>query len=155
LHFAGNETFSDDALSAYVVTTASSFAKRHFRIIGTARCYPVGGLGPDIDNIKNFYKANGFYDTRVDTAVTIVGRGVVDVAFRINEGRPLLLDSLEVAGLPAVPDSAQVTKDLQLKIGQRVGRLNMASDMTTIVSRLHNSGYPNAQVFPQFNTHLD
>ena len=155
LHFVGNKTFSADALSAYVVTTASSFAKRHFRIIGTARCYPVNGLGPDTDAIKLFYKANGFYDTKVDTAVTIVGRGVVDVTFRINEGRPLLLDSLEIAGLSAIPDSSKLTKDLQLKVGERVGRLNMVSDMTTIVSRLHNSGYPNAQVFPQFTTHLD
>jgi outer membrane protein insertion porin family/translocation and assembly module TamA len=153
LHFVGNKTFDDDALSAYVVTTASSFAKRHFRIFGTARCYPVGGLAQDTLNIKNFYKANGFYDTRVDTAVTIVGRGVVDVTFRIDEGRPLLLDSLEIAGLGAVPDSSQITKDLQLEVGERVGRLKMVSDEATILSRLHNSGYPKAQIYPQFDTH--
>src|SRR5215467_3015690 len=63
LHFVGNKTFGDDELSAYVVTTASSFAKRHFRVFGTARCYPVNGLGPDTDAIKLFYRANGFYDT--------------------------------------------------------------------------------------------
>jgi outer membrane protein insertion porin family len=153
LHFVGNKTFDDDALSAYVVTTASSFARRHFRIFGTARCYPVGGLAQDTLNIKNFYKANGFYDTRVDTAVTIVSRGVVDVTFRIDEGRPLLLDSLEIAGLGAVPDSSQITKDLQLAVGERVGRLKMVSDEATILSRLHNSGYPKAQIYPQFDTH--
>ena len=136
-----------------MVTTASSFARRHFRIFGTARCYPVGGLAQDTVNIKNFYKANGFYDTRVDTAVTIVGRGVVDVTFRIDEGRPLLLDSLEIAGLDAVPDSSQITKDLQLEVGERVGRLKMVSDEATILSRLHNSGYPKAQIYPQFDTH--
>ena len=154
LHFVGNKTFDDDALSAYVVATASSFAKRHFRIIGTARCYPVGGLAQDTANIKLFYRANGFYDTRVDTAVTTVGRGVVDVTFRIDEGRPLLLDSLEMVGLSRVPDSSKITHDLQLKVGERVGRLKLFSDIATIVSRLHNAGYPNAQVFQQFSTHL-
>jgi outer membrane protein insertion porin family/translocation and assembly module TamA len=155
LHFVGNKTFDDEVLSAYVVTTASSFTKRHFRIFGTARCYPVGGLAQDTASIKNFYKANGFYDTRVDTTVTIVGRGVVDVTFRIDEGRPLLLDSLEVVGLGAVPDSSRITRDLQLKLGERVGRLKLYSDQATIVSRLHDAGYPNAQVYPQFVTHLD
>jgi outer membrane protein insertion porin family/translocation and assembly module TamA len=153
LHFVGNKTFSDDDLSAYVVTTASSFAKRHFRIIGTERCYPAGGLAQDTANIKLFYRANGFYDTRVDTAVTIVGRGVVDVTFRINEGRPLLLDSLEITGLGAVPDSSKITKDLQLQLGERVGRRKLIGDIATITLRLHNTGYPNAQVFQQFSTH--
>ncbi len=85
--------------------------------------------------------------------MTIVGRGVVDVTFRIDEGRPLLLDSLEITGLGAVPDSSQITKDLQLEVGERVGRLKMVSDEATILSRLHNSGYPKAQIYPQFDTH--
>jgi len=154
LRFVGNKTFDDEVLSAYVVTTASSFAKRHFRIVGTARCYPVGGLAQDTASIKLFYRANGFYDTRVDTAVTTVGRGVVDVTFRIDEGRPLLLDSLEIVGLGAVPDSSRITKGLQLEVGERVGRLKLFSDIATIVARLHNAGYPNAEVFQQFSTHL-
>ena len=154
LRFVGNKTFDDEVLSAYVVTTASSFAKRHFRIVGTARCYPVGGLAQDTASIKLFYRANGFYDTRVDTAVTTVGRGVVDVTFRIDEGRPLLLDSLEIVGLGAVPDSSRITKGLQLEVGERVGRLKLFSDIATIVARLHNAGYPNAEIFQQFSTHL-
>ena len=155
LHFVGNKTFGDDELSAYVVTTASSFAKRHFRIIGTERCVPADGVGQDTANIKSFYKANGFYDTHVDTAVTVVGRGVVDVTFRITEGQPLLLDSLEVTGLGTVPDSSKITKGLQLRIGERVGRRKLLADIATINSRLHNAGYPNAQVFQQFSTHPD
>jgi outer membrane protein assembly factor BamA len=76
------------------------------------------------------------------------------VTFRIDEGRPLLLDSLEIVGLGRVPDSSKITNDLQLKVGERVGRLKLFSDIATIVSRLHNAGYPNAQVFQQFSTHL-
>ena len=155
LSFVGNKTFSSDALSAIVVTTPSSFAKRHFRIFGTARCYPPNGVGADTATIERYYQYNGFYDTHVDTVVKTVGRGVVDVTFRINEGQPLLLDTLEISGLDSVPNRAAVTKDLQLKVGERAGRLQMYSDVASIVSRLHNAGYPNATVFPQFDTHRD
>jgi len=157
LQFVGNKSFSDGELSARVVTTASSWAKRHLRFlhVGTARCYPADGVGPDTLRIKNFYKANGFYDTRVDTLVQSVGKDVVDVTFRISEGQPLLLDSLEITGLDAVPDSARITKGLALKIGARAGRLAMASDIAAIIARLRDTGYPHAEVFPQFSTHLD
>ena len=155
LSFVGNKTFNNDVLSSIVITTPSSFAKRHFRIFGTARCVPSNGVGADTATIKRYYQYNGFYDTRVDTVVSTVGRGVVDVTFRINEGQPLLLDSLEITGLDSVPDPSAVTKDLQLKVGERAGRLQMISDVAAIVSRLHNAGYPNATVFQQFSTHLD
>jgi outer membrane protein insertion porin family len=155
LNFVGNHSFSASVLSAIVVTTPSSFAKRHFPLIGTARCYPPDGVGPDTMRLKTFYKNNGFYDTRVDTVVKVVGKDVVDVTFRIDEGKPLLLDSLELAGLEHVTDSAKITKDLELEVGQRVGRLQMVSDMATITQRLRDAGYPNPLIYPQFNTHLD
>ena len=155
LHFVGNTAFGSDQLSAVVVTTPSSFARRHFRFLGTERCYPPDGVGPDTLGLKNFYKNNGFYDTHVDTLVQTVGKGVVDVTFRITEGKPLLLDSLEISGLETVADSAKVTKDLQLKPGERAGKLQMASDIAVITQRLRDDGYPNATIFPQFSTHLD
>lgn len=155
LTFEGNKTFSDDILSSIVVTTPSSFAKRHFRIIGTARCVPPDGVGADTARIKNYYKNTGFYDTHVDTIVKTVGKDVVDVTFRINEGQPLRLDSLEIVGLDSVQNAAAITKGLALELGERIGRQQMLTDETTIVTRLHNAGYPRAQVFPEFSTHLD
>lgn len=153
LQFVGNRTFPDDKLSLYVTTTPSSFARRHFRIIGTKRCYPVNGLGPDVANLKAYYGANGFYDARVDTVVRSVGKDVVDVTFRIDEGPPMRLDSLEITGLDSVRDSARVTRDLALMVGGRFGRLQMGTDIDSITSRLRNVGYPRAEVFSAYNTH--
>src|SRR6476646_81062 len=59
LHFEGNTSFSDDELSARVITTASSFTHRYFRWLfnaGTAHCLPENGLNADIDQLKTFYK---------------------------------------------------------------------------------------------------
>ena len=92
LTFEGNDTFSDDELSARVVTTPSSFTHRYFRWFfnaGTARCLPEDGLGPDVELLKTFYKNNGFYETKVDTIVTPLPPDRVDVTFRIDEGPPL------------------------------------------------------------------
>ncbi len=155
LDFVGNKTFKADQLSTIVVTTPSSFARRHFRFVGTARCYPAGGVGGDTLSIQNFYKNNGFYDTHVDTVVKTVRPGVVDVTFRIEEGLPLLLDSLEITGLHDVPDSAKTTKDLQLKVGERVGQLQLIADIAAITARLRDEGYPNAEIFKEFSTHKD
>jgi hypothetical protein len=44
LRFEGNQTFDTDQLSAIVITTPSSFARRYFRVFGTKRCYPSDGL---------------------------------------------------------------------------------------------------------------
>ena len=52
LHFEGNRTFDSDELSARVLTTPSSFTRRHFKIFGARRCYPDVGLKPDVDALK-------------------------------------------------------------------------------------------------------
>lgn len=153
LNFVGNNTFSDEELSARVITTPSSFARRYFKIVGAKRCYPDVGLKPDVDALVAFYRNNGFYETRVDTVVTPVSPRVVDVTFRINEGRPLILDSLSITGLDSVPNPADITRDLQLRVGGRFGLSLLASDEDTIISRLRNDGYPRATIFPASSTH--
>ena len=85
LRFEGNRTFDESQLSAIVITTPSSFARRYFRIFGTKRCFPSDGLAQDVANLKSFYEINGFYDTKIDTVVTPLSRSAVRVTFRVNE----------------------------------------------------------------------
>ena len=153
LGFIGNKTFSGDELSARVLTTPSSFARRYFRIFGTKRCLPSDGLAPDVQRLKQFYENNGFYDTKVDTLVRPVSKAAVNVTFRIDEGRPMLLDSLEISGLDSVADAATITRDLRLHQGGRFGRLQMYADIDTITGRLRNAGYPSATVLREYQTH--
>jgi outer membrane protein assembly factor BamA len=155
LRFEGNKTFSGDELSARVLTTPSSFAKRYFKIFGTKRCLPSDGLAPDVQRLKQFYENNGFYDTKVDTVVSPVSRAVVDVTFRINEGPPMRLDTLEITGLDSVADAASITRDLRLRPGGRFGRLQMYADIDTITARLRNAGYPAATVLREYQTHAE
>jgi outer membrane protein assembly complex protein YaeT len=154
LDFEGNDTFSDDELSARVLTTPSSVAKRYLRIVGTPRCYPSVGLGPDVRALTQFYKNNGFYNTRVDTLVRKVGSNAVAVTFRIVEGLPIVLDSLTITGLDSIPRSSEVLANLQLHKGGRFSLLAMLTDEDSIVSRLRNDGYPHAAVYPASSVQL-
>jgi len=38
LSFVGNHAFTDDQLALRIVTTASTWSRRHLRVIGTRRC---------------------------------------------------------------------------------------------------------------------
>jgi outer membrane protein assembly factor BamA len=151
LRFQGNTTFGSDQLSAFVLTTPSSFTRRYFHWFfgaGAERCLPDIGLGSDVINLTQFYKNYGYYDTKVDTAVTPVARGVVDVTFKIDEGQPIILDTLQITGLDSVARRGEILKSLRLKVGGRFGDIDMRADEDSIVNRLRNAGYPRATVFP-------
>jgi outer membrane protein assembly complex protein YaeT len=154
LNFEGNNTFSNDELSARVLTTPSSVTKRYLRIVGTPRCYPSVGLGPDVRALTQFYRNNGFYNTRVDTLVQQLGPNVVSVTFRIQEGDPILLDSLTITGLDSVARASDVLASLQLRQGGRFSLLSMLTDEDSIVSRLRNDGYAHAAVYPASSVQL-
>jgi len=155
LHFEGNRTFDSDELSARVLTTPSSFTRRHFKIFGARRCYPDVGLKPDVDALKALYQNNGFYKTTVDTLVKPVAPKAVEVTFRINEGEPLRIDSLTIAGLDSVPDPNSIVSDLQMKVGGRFGLLLLFTDIDSINARLRNAGYPRADILKSYRTHPD
>ena len=124
LHFDGNETFSDDELSARVLTTPSSFAQAPLRGSSARRAaIPVDGLAPDIgEPASMFYRNNGFYDTQVDTARDAVGptarRRDLSHQRRAAAAPRLARDR----GLDSVADTRRILRDLQLRVGERVGR---------------------------------
>jgi len=155
LHFVGNRTFDSDELSARVLTTPSSFTRRHFKIFGARRCYPDVGLKPDVEALKALYQNNGFYKTTVDTIVQSVAPKAVVVTFRIDEGDPLRIDSLTIAGLDSVPDPSSIVKNLQMQVGGRFGLLLLFTDIDSINARLRNAGYPRADILKSYRTHPD
>jgi outer membrane protein insertion porin family/translocation and assembly module TamA len=161
VQFNGNETFSDEDLAVRVLSTPSSFWRRTFRLFGPKRCYPFGDVGGDkpvgllndVNNLKTFYRNNGFYDTRIDTVLTHFAPGRVDIAFNITEGPPLILDSLAITGLDSVPERKIVLRDSVLRVGERFGAALAAAQVDTLTTRLRDNGYPKATVFSSFNTH--
>lgn len=155
LDFQGNRTFSDDELSLRVNTTASSWARRRLRIIGTRRCLDSNELPRDVYRLRVFYHNAGFYDAQVDTAVTPRGRDAVNVVFTIIEGKPILIDSVGVEGLDSVAVRGRVLGGLWMAPGKRFDQGRLGADMDSIVARLQNNGYPQATVIRNYDLRRD
>jgi outer membrane protein assembly complex protein YaeT len=146
LDFKGNRVFRSSDLSLRVATTESDFARRNLRIFGTRRCLDSDELRLDVGRLRLFYRRHGYYATVVDTSVVANEDGSVAVAFLINEGEPVLVDSLRIAGLDSVTAPIALTRDLDLRPGVIFDMTRLQGAIDSIKSRLRNNGYPRGDV---------
>ena len=153
--FAGNTAFSDAVLSSGIVTTASSRLRRIIRVLGARRCLDAVELPRDVARLRVWYRNHGFVDATVDTVVASIRRGRVEVRFLIAEGAPVLIDTLRIAGLDAVPERPEIIDGLPARVGGWFDRYANAATRDTITRRLRDNGYPDAETFLGFDTRRD
>jgi outer membrane protein insertion porin family len=146
LTFEGNTAFSGGDLSLRVATTPSSFTQRKLHALGTRRCLDSDVLRLDVGRLRVFYQRHGYYGASVDTAVTADKDGGVRVAFLINEGEPVIIDSLRIEGLDSVTGPIADTRQLDLRKGIVFDRTQLQAAIDSIKTRLRNNGYPRADV---------
>lgn len=146
LEFNGNRSFSDDDLSLRVVTSASSWWRRTVKLGGTKRCLDSNQLKLDVYRLRLFYRNAGFYDAQVDTTVTPAGKDAVRVTFVVDEGKPIVIDSLAIVGLDSVPSRERITRNLWVARGKPFDQGRLQADADTMVVRLRNAGFPGASV---------
>ena len=154
VHFQGNVTFPEDSLARAIVTKETdcrssvlipfcwlglNFALRRSQLREQE-------IPRDQARLIVWYYTRGFRDVQVDTPRVARGLGYVDVVFEIEEGRPVLADSIAFEGAEAFVDSG-LLEDLPLQAGDRLSR--HASDATkdTLAQRLKDQGYAHADVF--------
>jgi outer membrane protein assembly factor BamA len=123
LAFRGNQTFRDDQLEIGIETTQSTWWRRTFRFIGRAYCLDSVAVATDSIRLQSFYQRHGFADVQVSYDITHTGRSSARVTFNIDEGRPLLVDSLTFQGLDSVADRERLLRDLPLHTGGRFDRV--------------------------------
>ncbi len=152
LQFEGNDTFGDRALANSILTRAS--ACRSF--ILTPFCWGDRGfavdrafLNPrvfreDYVRIHLFYRQRGFREVQVDTVVNRRD-AEVDITFRIAEGDPHRVTSLDIVGLEAL-DSPSLTEDLPLQVGDPLNMIVLEAVRDTLERRLQNEGYAHVDV---------
>lgn len=155
LTFVGNAAFSDAELASGIVTTPSSWARRSLRIIGTRHCLDRREFPDDVLRLRIWYRNHGFVDATVDTVVTAAGRGRVAVRFVIAEGDPILVDTLRVTGLDAVPEREAVLARLPATLGGRFDRYANRASRDSITDRLRDNGYPQAEAFLGYDLRTD
>jgi outer membrane protein insertion porin family/translocation and assembly module TamA len=147
LDFRGNNAFSSRDLELRVSTTASDFFQRRLHAFGARRCLDSDALRLDVGRLRVFYQRHGYYAATVDTVVTSANDGdAVNVAFLIDEGQPVLIDSLRISGLDSAVHTIVDTSELALRKGVPFDRTMLQATIDSIKTRLRNNGYPRADV---------
>ena len=147
LSFAGNKAFSDATLAAGIVTTPSTFLRRWVRFLGARHCLDTLQFPLDLLRLRVWYQNHGYFEATVDTTVTPVGRNRVAVRFTIDEGQPILVDTVRFEGLDGVPERARVIEGLPAQVGRPFDRYANRATKDTVARRLRDGGYPDAEAF--------
>ena len=152
LDFRGNRAFTDDELALRIVTTASTWSRRHLRVFGTRRCLDTEELVRDKYRLQLLYKQAGYYNAKIDTLLKSAGADQVDVTFLIEEGQPVRITRLTITGLDSVRNKNEILRGLGVALGKPYDITRIEADVGTVLGRLRNSGYPRPDVLRDIET---
>ena len=152
LTFEGNSAFSDATLAGGVVTTPSSWTRRHLRFLGARHCIDRTQFPLDVLRLLIWYRNHGYASVAVDTVVMPVGKEQIAVRFSVREGAPTIVDSLAFDGLGREPDRASLLHGVPTTLGGNFDKYANEVTRDTLTQRLHNGGYPDAEVFVGYDT---
>ncbi len=102
-------------------------------------------LRTDIARIRVFYYRRGFRNAQVDTTV-IRQNDFVDIAFRIDEGEPVIVHDLQVHGLEDIGAAEAIISDLDLKPERPFSEVDLTASRERIERELRRRGYADAVV---------
>ncbi|MCU0635627.1 MAG: hypothetical protein MUE41_12200, partial [Gemmatimonadaceae bacterium] len=153
LRFVGARAIDPTELAAAIVTTPSSpLAALPF--VGTRRCLNAQEFARDVARLEVLYRRHGFADVRVDTLVRARGPSAVTVTFTITEGAPTRVRAVLVDGLEPGAELATMARDFPLRAGELFDRGALERGRDSLVRRLRNSGYPDADVLVGYDIDL-
>src|SRR5213594_3035720 len=154
LSFEGNHALDDYTLGAAIATSNSSWFARAFPIrllgLGEKRYFNELEFRRDVVRLMLLYRQSGYMNAVVDTLVRREDRDVY-VTFRIYEGEPVRLTSLDIRGLDSILDVRALKRALPLQVGDPFNRFLFQASADTVVSWLRSRGYPYADVLKSFD----
>ena len=152
--FDGNEYLDDLTLAISIATSKSGWWASAGLVswigLGTKRYLNETELRRDVLRILLLYRRSGFFQSQVDTLVERTANSV-NVNFRIEEGDPVRVTSIRVAGLDGIIDESDVVSLLPLQVGDPFDRLRMLVSGDSILSILREQAYPYAEIFRNFD----
>jgi outer membrane protein assembly factor BamA len=104
-------------------------------------------LTSDLLRLRLFYHQRGFREARVELDTTRTARGM-DILFRITEGEPVIVTSVQVEGAAEI--GGGLTSSLPLRAGQPLSILAFEATRDTLITRLANRGYAAADVLANY-----
>ena len=155
--FHGNELFPDDSLARAIVTRQSecrSAVLSPFCLLGTdfaVQRFYLNDSQVELDGVRlvTWYRLRGFREASIGAPVVDTLDGRAHVSFTVVEGRPILVDSIEVLGVELL-DAEGLLDDLSLAVGDRMTRYSLETSRDALRRRLQNIGYAYAEVLIHF-----
>lgn len=157
VRFEGNRAFPSDSLARAIVTRETECRSVVFLPFCWAgsdfalqRSYlPRREFPLDQIRLRAWYQQRGYREATIDTATVVDEEGKISVTFTVNEGRPVLVDSIEFFGAEdlALPD---LLRDLPVRVGRPLSVLGLDVARDTLGRRLSNQGYARAEVLRGF-----
>ncbi len=159
--FEGNSAFSDGDLEDAILTAATRC--RTFLFVFPLPLCPLtdwgvahireyldeGELPLDVLRLRLYYRQRGFRSATVDTTVTRL-EDRVRIQFDVVEGEPTRIRTLEVSGAEDLLDSAAVSRDLPITVGDRLDLVTLGDGERRLAERLRKEGYVQAQVLREY-----
>ena len=125
VHFRGNRAIAADTLAISIATTGSSwlagFAPLRFLRLGRRRTFDELEFRRDVVRLQLLYRLHGYFEARVDTVVRRGGQSV-SVAFRIQEGPPVIVDTIAIGGADSIVPADRLRRGLPLAVGRPFDR---------------------------------
>jgi len=153
--FEGNHNATQSELMAQIMTreTPGWLGKFLFNSISERlgrknEYYDPVIFSSDVDRLKKYYLNRGFNEAVIDTQLRFdLTKQMVDVLFKIAEGRQSLIDTIEYRGI--IPDPWSIQEDIQgsprIQKNEPYNRTLLEEEVNRVLLILKNSGYPNAQ----------
>ncbi|HEY2066781.1 MAG TPA: BamA/TamA family outer membrane protein [Gemmatimonadaceae bacterium] len=102
-------------------------------------------LGDDITNLRVYYWRRGFREAQVDTVLVPVKRGVA-VTFRIVEGEPTRIASLQIVQREPVLSNAELAQAVALRAGEPLSLVALDTTLARLRAAIWNHGYGDAHI---------
>ena len=150
VRFVGAQEFSAATLAATVVTVPSAVAG--LPVVGERRCLDPVEFARDVQRLLTLYRRRGFPDVQVDTQVTTVRPGRIQVTFVIREGAPVRVSALTLVGLDTHPELPALARDFPLRVGGVFDRGALEAGRDSLVRRMRNRGWPQAEALLAYTT---
>lgn len=150
LRFVGNREYPASVLATTVATLPSTVPQ--IPLLGTRRCLDPVEFARDVQRLETLYRRRGYPEARVDTAVRVIRPGVIGITFTITEGEPMRVSGFGLRGVDANAELAGVARDFPLRVGGLFDRSALEAGRDTLVRRLRNLGWPQAEALLAYTT---
>lgn len=150
IEFEGAKSFREEFLRAAIISNQTR-CSLHVIVcwLGKDRQYvDEVGLRGDLVRLRLFYYQRGFRDARIQLDTLREDDGI-EIRFRITEGVPVRVRSVELTGMEGLHD------DLPIAVGQPFSLIDYEAARDTLHARLANLGYARAEVLANYTIPRD